>query len=159
MWTVNFQLFKLVLEKAEEPETKLPTSAGSSKKQEFPSLGEDSSSSRPSMQPLMAPTAVYSDSLTKVSSLRIRWRQLWPVSVVWLQVLPGYRMFNKCLMSSILLTPQRTSGLWESTQLSPHERETINCSVTFFSILAVLCGMWDLSSLTRDGTCAPALQV
>ena len=33
-WTVNFQLFKLVLEKAEEPEIKLPTSAGSSKKQE-----------------------------------------------------------------------------------------------------------------------------
>ena len=27
---VNFQLFKLVLEKAEKPETKLPTSAGSS---------------------------------------------------------------------------------------------------------------------------------
>ena len=26
---VNFQMFKLVLEKAEEPETKLPTSAGS----------------------------------------------------------------------------------------------------------------------------------
>ena len=34
MWTVNSQMFKLVLEKAEEPETKLPTSAGSSKKQE-----------------------------------------------------------------------------------------------------------------------------
>ena len=33
-WTVNFQTFKLVLEKAEEPEIKLPTSAGSSKKQE-----------------------------------------------------------------------------------------------------------------------------
>ena len=31
---VNFQMFKLVLEKAEEPEIKLPTSAGSSKKQE-----------------------------------------------------------------------------------------------------------------------------
>ena len=31
---MNFQLLKLVLEKAEEPETKLPTSAGSSKKQE-----------------------------------------------------------------------------------------------------------------------------
>ena len=28
-------MFKLVFEKAEEPETKLPTSAGSSKKQEF----------------------------------------------------------------------------------------------------------------------------
>ena len=32
---MNFQMFKLVLEKAEEPEIKLPTSAGSSKKQEF----------------------------------------------------------------------------------------------------------------------------
>ena len=32
-WTVNFQMFKLVLEKAEEPEIKLPTSAGSLKKQ------------------------------------------------------------------------------------------------------------------------------
>ena len=31
---VNFQMVKLVLEKAEEPEIKLPTSAGSSKKQE-----------------------------------------------------------------------------------------------------------------------------
>ena len=34
MWTVNFQMFKLVLEKAEEPEIKLPTSSGSWKKQE-----------------------------------------------------------------------------------------------------------------------------
>ena len=34
MWTVNVQMFKLVLEKAEEPEIKLPTSTGSSKKQE-----------------------------------------------------------------------------------------------------------------------------
>ena len=32
----NFQIFKLVLEKAEEPEIKLPTSAGSWKKQESP---------------------------------------------------------------------------------------------------------------------------
>ena len=31
---MNFQLFKLVLEKAEEPEIKLPTSAGSLKRQE-----------------------------------------------------------------------------------------------------------------------------
>ena len=33
MRTVKFQMFKLVLEKAEEPETKLPTSIGSWKKQ------------------------------------------------------------------------------------------------------------------------------
>ena len=32
---MNFQMFKLVLEKAEEPEIKLPKSSGSSKKQEF----------------------------------------------------------------------------------------------------------------------------
>ena len=31
---MNFQMFKLVLEKAEEPEIKLPTSAGSSIEQE-----------------------------------------------------------------------------------------------------------------------------
>ena len=32
---MNFQMFKLVLEKAEEPEIKLPTSAASPKKQEL----------------------------------------------------------------------------------------------------------------------------
>ena len=32
---MNFQMFKLDLEKAEEPEIKLPTSTGSTKKQEF----------------------------------------------------------------------------------------------------------------------------
>ena len=35
MWTENFQMFKLGLEKAEKPEIKLPTSVGSSKRQEF----------------------------------------------------------------------------------------------------------------------------
>ena len=35
MWTVNFQMFKLDLKKAEEPEIKLPKYAGSPKKQEF----------------------------------------------------------------------------------------------------------------------------
>ena len=34
MWTVNFLMFKMVLEQAEEPEIKLPTSAGSWKNQE-----------------------------------------------------------------------------------------------------------------------------
>ena len=33
-WTLTFQMFKLVLEKSEKPEIKLPTSAGSWKKQE-----------------------------------------------------------------------------------------------------------------------------
>ena len=34
IWTVNFQMFKLVWEKADEPEIKFPTSVRSSKKQE-----------------------------------------------------------------------------------------------------------------------------
>ena len=34
MWTDKFQMLKLDLEKAEEPEIKLPTSIGSLKKQE-----------------------------------------------------------------------------------------------------------------------------
>ena len=33
MWTVNLQMFKLVLEKADEPEINLPTSAGSWEKE------------------------------------------------------------------------------------------------------------------------------
>ena len=36
LWTVNFQMFKLVLEKAEEPEIKLPTFVGSSKSERVP---------------------------------------------------------------------------------------------------------------------------
>ena len=36
MWTENFKMFKLDLEKAEESEIKLPTSIGSSKKQKSP---------------------------------------------------------------------------------------------------------------------------
>ena len=35
-WTENFQIFKLDLEKAEEPEIKLPTSVGSSKSKRIP---------------------------------------------------------------------------------------------------------------------------
>ena len=35
MWTLNNQMFKLVLEKTEEPEFKWPTSSGSPTKQEF----------------------------------------------------------------------------------------------------------------------------
>ena len=34
MWTENFQMFKIIIEKAEEPEIKLPASSESWKKQE-----------------------------------------------------------------------------------------------------------------------------
>ena len=36
MWSMNFQMFKMDLEKAEEPEIKFPTSAGSSKSKRVP---------------------------------------------------------------------------------------------------------------------------
>ena len=36
MWTLNFQMFKLDLEKAEEPDIRLPTSTGSSKSKRVP---------------------------------------------------------------------------------------------------------------------------
>ena len=35
-WTVNFQMFKLDLEKAEEPDIRLPKSVGSSKSERVP---------------------------------------------------------------------------------------------------------------------------
>ena len=35
-----------------------------------------------------------------------------------------------------------------------HHREIL-FFLSFFFFVAVLCGMWDLSSLTRDGTCTP----
>ena len=34
MWTKNFQIYKMDLEKAEEPEIKMPTSVGSERKQD-----------------------------------------------------------------------------------------------------------------------------
>ena len=95
------------------------------------------------MQPLTAPTAEYSDSSTKVSSLRIWRRRLRPVSVVWLQVLPGYQTFKKCLMSSILLTPQRTSG-YERAHSCPHMRErllTVQWHFLVFWLCCVACGI------------------
>ena len=58
---VNFQMFKLVLEKAEEPEIKLPTSVGSSKKQE--------SSKNPSISALLTmpkPLTVDHNTLWKI---------------------------------------------------------------------------------------------
>ena len=36
MWTMDFQMFKMDLKKAEEPEIKLPTSVGSSKSKRVP---------------------------------------------------------------------------------------------------------------------------
>ena len=51
MWTENFQMYKLDLEKAEVPEIKLPTSVGSQKKQEK-STKTSTSASLTTLKPL-----------------------------------------------------------------------------------------------------------
>ena len=65
MWTVNFQMFSLDLEKAEEPEVKLPTSIESSEKHE--------SSRKSSISALMTmpkPLTVWITTQTMENSLR-----------------------------------------------------------------------------------------
>ena len=57
---MNFQMFKLVLEKAEEPEIKLPTSAGSSKKQ------ESSRKTSSALLTMLKPLVVWVTTLCKI---------------------------------------------------------------------------------------------
>ena len=74
MWTVNFQIFKLDLEKAEEPEIKLPTSIGSLKKQE---------SSRKTSSALLTmpkPFTVWITTNHGKSFKRCEYQTTWPAS-------------------------------------------------------------------------------
>ena len=72
---MNFQIFKLDLEKAEEPKVKLPTSAGSSKKQE--SSRKMSTSALMTMpQPLTVWITTSCGKLLK----RVEYQATWPAS-------------------------------------------------------------------------------
>ena len=73
-WTMNFQMFKLGLEKAEEPEIKLTISIGSLKKQET----SRKSSTSPSLTTL-TPLTVW---ITKTGKFLNRWKYqtTWPAS-------------------------------------------------------------------------------
>ena len=82
MWTVNFQMFKLVLEKAEEPEVKLPTSHGSSKKQQ--SSRKTSISALLTMpKPLTVWITINCGKLWKRWVYQITWPASWEI---WMQV-------------------------------------------------------------------------
>ena len=73
--TVNFQMFKLNLEKAEEPEIKLPTSAGSWKKQE--------GSRKPSISALLTmpkPLTVWITINCGKFWKRLEYQTTWPTS-------------------------------------------------------------------------------
>ena len=71
---VNFQMLKLVLEKAEEPEIKLPTSTGSSKKQE--------SSRKTSTSALLTFQSHWLCELQQTGKFFKRWeyQTIWPAS-------------------------------------------------------------------------------
>ena len=74
-WTVNFQMSKLVWEKAEEPEIKFPTSVGSSKKQE--------SSRKTSISPLLTMSKLLTVWITiNYGKFWKRWeyQTTWPAS-------------------------------------------------------------------------------
>ena len=73
MWTVNFQMLKLDLEKAEEPEIKLSTSAGSSKKQE-------SSKKTRTLALLTMPKHLCESQQTEKFLKRWEYQTTWPAS-------------------------------------------------------------------------------
>jgi len=77
-WTVNSQMFKLVLEKAEEPEIKLPTSAGSLKKQE--SSGKTSTSALLTMpKPLTVWITINCGKFWKRWEYQTTWPASWEI--------------------------------------------------------------------------------
>ena len=79
-WTVNFQMFKLDLEKAEEPEIKLPISIGSLKKQE--SSRKTSTSALLTMpKPLTVWTATNCGKFWKRWEYQTTWPAFWEVSM------------------------------------------------------------------------------
>ena len=74
---MNFQMFKLVLEKAEEPEIKLPTSAGSWKKQE-----SSRKTSISDLLPMPKPDCVDHNKLwkiLKVMGYQTTWSASWEI--------------------------------------------------------------------------------
>ena len=71
-WTINFQIFRLELEKAEEPEIKLPTSTGSSKKQE-------SSRKKPALLTMPKPLTVWITINCGKFWKRWEYQTTWPV--------------------------------------------------------------------------------
>ena len=74
MWTMNFRMFKLVLEKAEEPEIKLPTPAGSLEKQ-----GSSRKTSTSALLAMPKPLTVDHNKLSKILK-EMEYQVTWPAS-------------------------------------------------------------------------------
>ena len=74
-WTTNFQMFKLSLEKAEEPEIKLPASTGSWKKQE-----SSRKTSTSALLTMPKPLTVWITTNSGKFWKRWEYKTTWPVS-------------------------------------------------------------------------------
>ena len=78
MWTVNFQMFKLDLEKAEELEIKFPTPVGSSKKQET-SRKTSISASLTTLKPLTMQITTNCGKFLKRWEYQTTWHASWEI--------------------------------------------------------------------------------
>ena len=101
MWTINFQMFKLVLEKAEEPEIKLQASAGSSKKQE--SYRKTSTSALLTMpKPLTVWITINCGKFWKWWEYQTPWPASWEICMhVKKQVRTGYGKLEPFIKSEV----------------------------------------------------------
>ena len=81
MWTKNFQMYKLVLEKAAEPEIKLLTSAGSSKKQKS-SIEISTSASLAMSKPLTVWITINSGKFWKSWEYQTTWPASWEICIL-----------------------------------------------------------------------------
>ena len=77
-WTMNFLMFKLLLEKAEEPEVKLPTSAVSGKKQES-SRNKSASASLTKPKPVTVWITVNCGKFWKKWEYQTTWPASWEI--------------------------------------------------------------------------------
>ena len=124
IWIVNFQMFKLVLEKAEEPDIKLPTSTGSSKKPKN-SRKTSTSALLTTPKPLSVWTITNSGKLLKRWEYQTTWPAFWEICVVttgpgttdWFQIRKG--VLQGCILSPCLFNFHaeyiiRSAGLEET---------------------------------------------
>ena len=128
-WTMNFLMFKLVLEKAEEPEVKLTTCVGSSKKQE--SSRKTSISALLTMpKPLTVWVTINCGQFFKRWEYQTTWLASWEICMQvrkqqlqldmeqdWLQIGKGVRqgcILSPCLFNWYAEYVMRNAGLEET---------------------------------------------
>ena len=128
MWTENFQMYKLDLEKAEEPEFKLPTYTGSSKKWE--SSRKTSISTLLTMpQPLTVWITINCGKFFKRWEYQTTWPASWDICMQirkatvrtghektdWFQIGKGVRqVLSPCLFNFYAEYIMRNAGLDEA---------------------------------------------